>query len=306
MAKEVWFITGASKGLGRSYAEYALKHGHQVVATARTKSKLNELADKYGDLVLPYELDVTKSESIKAAVVAAVEKFGTVDVVVSNAGYNLIGPIEEATDEFLRPLFETNFFGAIALIREVLPIMRKQKSGFIIQVGSVHGTTTQPGYGSYSATKRALEGIFEALHEEVKPFGIRTMVVKPGAFKTEVLDPKGGCTFTKSIGVYDEYELKVEKTELHGNQSGDPDRAAAATAEAMRAADPPEHLLLGPDCVDSVRDSLNGQLEELQRWEQLSRSTDYPDRQQDQEDEKKDEKINEKQDDPENDTKGDK
>jgi NAD(P)-dependent dehydrogenase (short-subunit alcohol dehydrogenase family) len=272
---EVWFITGCSKGIGKAYALYGLENGKRVVATARKSSKMSDMAEKYGDKVLTYDLDVTDQESIKAAVKAAVDRFGRIDVLISNAGYNLIGPVEELTDEFLRPLFETNFFGALALVRAVLPIMREQKSGFIVQVSSVHGTTTTPGYGGYSATKCALEGAFEALADEIAPFGIRTMLVKPGAFKTDVLNPKGNCTFTKSIGVYDDYELKEKKTELNGNQSGDPDRLAAATDEALHASDPPRLLLLGKDCYDSVTEAMEKRSQEIKQWEHLSKSTDF-------------------------------
>jgi NAD(P)-dependent dehydrogenase (short-subunit alcohol dehydrogenase family) len=173
-------------------------------------------------------------------------------------------------------MFETNFFGAVALIRAVLPLMRQQKSGAIIQNSSVHGSTTTAGYGAYSASKCALDGLFEALYEEVKPFGIHAMLVKPGAFRTDVLSPGGNVTYTDSIGVYDEEQTKHRHASLHGQQPGDPRRAAAATDKALHSKDPPLWLLLGNDCVDAVTGALHKQLQEIKRWETLSRSTDFP------------------------------
>lgn len=273
----MWFISGASKGLGRAFAEHALENGYRVVATARKPSKMEDMNNKFSKKqVLVHAMDVTDESSISTAVTAAMEHFGRIDALISNAGYNLIGPVEETTDKNIRTLFNINFFGSVALIRKVLPIMRAQKCGNIVQISSVHGTTTTAGYGAYSATKCGLDGLFEALKEEVAPFGIRVMTVKPGAFKTDVLAPGGNLTFTESIGVYDEHFVKLRHTELHGQQQGDPRRAAAAINQALRSERPPLRLFLGSDCVEAALSALTGQLNELQEWRALARSTDFP------------------------------
>lgn len=278
----VWFITGASKGLGKALAEHALKKGIKVVAGARSADKLEKLCEPYPNNALPVELDVARAESIQSAVQKAMNKFGRIDVLINNAGFNLIGAVEESTEEQIRQLFDVNFFGALAMTRQVLPIMRAQKSGTIVQVSSVQGSMPFPGYGVYGATKFALEGVSEALQQEVAPFGIRVIIVKPGAFRTEILDPQGTLTFTPGLVDYENSpthpatQTKVQAAQFHGTQPGDPDRAAAVIAHVLGVEQPPLRLLLGSDCVEAVLLHDEKQLAEYRAWESLSRSTDYP------------------------------
>lgn len=283
---KVWFITGASKGLGKAFAEYALKNDINIVAAARSLDKLEKLCEAHPDHALAVRLDVTSSDSIKEAVAAAMDKFGRIDVLINNAGYNLIGSIEEATEEQTKQIFDVNLFGAVAMVKQVLPIMRAQKSGDIVQVSSVQGTVGFAGYGIYGATKFALEGFSEVLHKEVAQFGIRVIIVKPGAFRTEILNPQGTLIFTTTMEEYESNplfpgsQLKTDAVEFHGNQPGDPDRAAAVLGHVLGLRDgqgePPLRLLLGSDCVDAVLRHDEKQLAEYRSWESLSRSTDYP------------------------------
>jgi NAD(P)-dependent dehydrogenase (short-subunit alcohol dehydrogenase family) len=275
MSGKVWFITGASKGFGRAFAEYALKSGRRVVATDKDHKKLSELVQKYSGKVLAQPLDVTSKESIKAATKAAVDHYGKIDVLINNAGFDIIGPVEEATEEQERALFETHYFGPATLIREVLPHMREQKSGIIVNVSSVHGSSTTGGFGMYAASKRALEGMSEALREEVEPHGIHVVLVKPGAFRTEILNPNQTIQETPESGVYDK-KFKDENTKIHGVQQGDPDRAAEALGRILEEKSPPLRVLMGSDCYETVTKTLEERLKDYRKWRELTCSTDFP------------------------------
>lgn len=273
--RNVWFITGASSGLGRAFAEYAIMKNYQVVATARNVTKVQDLVQLSPSNVLVLKLDVTNTENICASLKAAVDRFGGIDVLINNAGYTLVGPLEETTDEFLKELFNTNFFGDIAVTREVLPILRAQKSGAIVQISSSSGSYAHAGFGAYSASKFALEGFSEALHAEMVPFGIKVLIVKPGAFRTDITSGKN--PLTPSIGVYDDHPAGQLKgfTSMHGKQLGDPARAAEAIDRALQSEHPPLRLLLGSDAAARVVARMEQQLAEYREWDWLAHSTDY-------------------------------
>jgi NAD(P)-dependent dehydrogenase (short-subunit alcohol dehydrogenase family) len=275
MSGKVWFITGASKGLGRAFAEYALENGIKVAATARDTSKFSELTKKYGDKIFAQTLDVTDRENIRAAVKTANDHFGQIDVLINNAGFDVVGPVEETTEEQERKLFETHYFGPVALIKEVLPQMRERKSGTIVNVSSVHGSRTSEGYGDYGASKMALEGMSEALRDEVEPHGIRVVLIKPGAFRTEILDPKQTLEETEDTGVYDK-EIKEKHTKKHRVQPGDPQRAAEALGRILQEKNPPLRVLMGSDCYGRVTEALKNQLNDYETWRELACGTDYP------------------------------
>ena len=270
-ADRVWFITGASSGFGQAIAAAALDRGDRVVATARRTDALEQLD---GERVLPVALDVTRTEEREAAVRQAVERFGRIDVLVNNAGRTQVGAVEETTDDELRALFDLHFFGPAALTRLVLPLMRRQGGGAIVQMSSVGGQVTAPGFGAYCATKFALEGLTETLRDEVEGFGIRTLIVEPGAFRTGLFRPGAAC----ESAAMPEYAPTVGPTRdyvrgNHGAQPGDPAKAASAILAALDAPEPPLRLVLGADAVANVRNRLGRLAAELDAWEQAGRDT---------------------------------
>ena len=270
-ADRVWFITGASSGFGQAIAAAALDRGDRVVATARRTDALEQLD---GERVLPVALDVTRTEEREAAVRQAVERFGRIDVLVNNAGRTQVGAVEETTDDELRALFELHFFGPAALTRLVLPLMRRQGGGAIVQMSSVGGQVTAPGFGAYCATKFALEGLTETLRDEVEGFGIRTLIVEPGAFRTGLF--RRGAAYESAA--MPEYAPTVGPTRdyvrgNHGAQPGDPAKAASAILAALDAPEPPLRLVLGADAVANVRNRLGRLAAELDAWEQAGRDT---------------------------------
>jgi NAD(P)-dependent dehydrogenase (short-subunit alcohol dehydrogenase family) len=268
----VWLITGCSAGFGRAIAEAALARGDRVVATARRPETLADLA---GDDVLVAALDVTRQADIDAAVAAALERFGRIDVLVNNAGHGSMGAVEEIDLDDLRALMDTMFFGAVALTQAVLPHMRAQGSGAIVQMSSQGGQLAFAGVGAYCATKFALEGLTEALDAEVRPLGIRTLIVEPGAFRTEF----GGARMHRSREI-DAYADTAGVTRaaldgVAGNQPGDPRKAAAAILAAIDAPDAPLRLALGDDAVDNIRAKHERLRDDLDRWEAVSHDTAF-------------------------------
>jgi len=267
-----WLITGATSGFGRTIAEAALAHGDSVVATSRHTDGLQDLADD--ERVLVARLDVTDPAHREAAVAAALDRFGRIDVLVNNAGRTQVGAVEETTDDELRDLFELHFFAPAALTRLVLPTMRAQGSGAIVQMSSVGGQVTAPGFGAYCATKFALEGLTETLQEEVEAFGIRTLIVEPGAFRTGLFRP--GAAYESAE--MPEYADSVGPTRAyvrdnHGLQPGDPVKAAEAIITALDADDPPLRLALGEDAIGNIRSRLESVGAELNAWEAVGRAT---------------------------------
>jgi NAD(P)-dependent dehydrogenase (short-subunit alcohol dehydrogenase family) len=273
LPSKIWFVTGASSGFGRAFVEHALERGYRVVATARRLDKLKELAALAPDRVLARALDVTKPEEADAAVREAIAKFGRIDVVINNAGYGIVGAVEETPDLQLRALMETNFFGAANVSRAALPILRAQRSGAIVNISSLGGQLSHPGFGAYSASKFALEGLSEALAVEVAPYGIKVLIVEPGAFRTDL----AGVAM-RHMPSLDAYRDTVGPTRtfahaMHDTQEGDPRKAAAAIETALDAAKTPLRLQLGGDAVDAVRAHSEKLLEDLSAWEAVARAT---------------------------------
>jgi NAD(P)-dependent dehydrogenase (short-subunit alcohol dehydrogenase family) len=274
--KRVWLITGTSSGFGRSIAQAALEHGDSVVATARRVEALADLADD--GRVHAVSLDVTDAAQRDAAVEQAIERFGRIDVLVNNAGRTQVGAVEETTDAELRSLFDLHFFGPAALTRAVLPRMRAQGGGAIVQISSVGGQITAPGFGAYCATKFALEGLTQALADEVAGFGIRTLIVEPGAFRTGLFRPSAAYEsaempeYADIVGPTREYVRNND-----GLQQGDPGKAAQAIIAALDADEPPLRLVLGEDALGNIRSRLAQLSDELAMWEDVSRNTAFDD-----------------------------
>jgi NAD(P)-dependent dehydrogenase (short-subunit alcohol dehydrogenase family) len=274
--KRVWLITGTSSGFGRSIAEVALEHGDSVVATARRVEALADLA--VNDDVHAVSLDVTDAGQREAVVDQAIERFGRIDVLVNNAGRTQVGAVEETSDAELRSLFDLHFFGPAALTRAVLPHMRARGVGAIVQMSSVGGQITAPGFGAYCATKFALEGLTQALADEVAGFGIRTLIVEPGAFRTGLFRPSAAYEsaempeYADIVGPTREYVRNND-----GLQQGDPGKAAQAIIAALDADEPPLRLVLGEDALGNIRSRLAQLSDELATWEDLSRNTAFDD-----------------------------
>jgi len=268
----VWLITGCSSGFGREIALAALAAGDRVLATARRPETVSGLRERGGDRVRTAALDVTDAGQVEAAVKTALEEFGRIDVVVNNAGNGSVGAVEELTLEELRALMEVMFFGAVAVTKAVLPHLRAQGSGTVVQISSMGGQLSMPGFGAYSAAKYALEGLSEALAAEVAPFGVRVLIVEPGAFRTEF----GGGRMHRSRTI-DAYAVSTSGTRdavesMDGTQPGDPAKAAAAIVRAVGSADAPLHLALGADAVEAIRAQHEALAADLAAWEEVSRS----------------------------------
>ena len=274
---KVWFITGCSEGgIGAGIAKAVLKNGYQAVITAKRKKKIENLAAGYEDQALPLALDVTKPESVQDAVEKAIERFGKIDVLVNNAGYCYRSSVEEAEEDGVMQMYQTNFFGAVRMIQAILPYMRKQKSGAIINISSIGAVRTGAASGYYASTKAALELMSEGLYAELKPLGIKTMIVEPGAFRTHFYDSslKGS---ENRIADYSgtAWLRSVAQSKNPGNQPGDPDKVGQVLIEAIESEEPPLRLLLGSDAVKAVRNALENRLAEVSKWEHLSLKTDY-------------------------------
>ena len=277
MADKVWLITGASTGLGRELAEQVLAAGGSVAATARKPEQLALLTENYGDQALALALDVTDQASIDAAVTATLAHFGRIDVLVNNAGYGLVGAIEEASENEFMPMFDTNVFGLLRVTRAVLPGMRQQGSGHILNLSSIGGLIATPGLGYYNATKFAVEGISEALTGELQPLGIRVTVVEPGPFRTDFLG-RSGVAAERRIEAYDQTAGKSRQyfTDNDGKQKGDPARAAKAMIAAVEADRAPKHLLLGQSAFERMTARVELWQKDLQAMRETAIGADFP------------------------------
>jgi len=269
----VWFITGASSGFGRAFAEYAVEQGYRVVATARKRGAIEPPAARHSGRVLTLPVDVNDRAQIEEAVRQAIERFGAVDVLINNAGYGIVGAVEETPEEELRALMDTNFFGAVAVTRALLPYFRRQRCGAIVNISSLGGQLSMAGFGSYSASKFALEGISEALAQELKPLGIKVLIVEPGQFRTNLAG--AGMRYMPEI---DAYAASVGPTRefarsSDGTQFGDPHKAARAIDIALRDPNTPLRLQLGKDAVDMIRAHAESMLTDLRQWEALAVDT---------------------------------
>jgi NAD(P)-dependent dehydrogenase (short-subunit alcohol dehydrogenase family) len=268
-----WFITGASSGFGNAFARYGLDRGYNVVATARSIDKLGVLTKQAPDRVLIQKLDVTKPQDVERAVAAAIGRFGRIDVLINNAGYAVLGAVEETPESELRAQMETNFFGAVSVTKAALPYLRRQHSGAVVNISSLGGQLSFSGFSAYSASKFALEGFSEALAQEVAPFGIKVMIVEPGQFRTNLAGDA-----MKYMPELDPYREVVGATRkfamtMHGTQVGDPIKAAQSIDRALRAPKTPLRLQLGVDAVAAVRAHAEQLLEDLVTWEAVARDT---------------------------------
>ncbi|GAC1639972.1 MAG: oxidoreductase [Mycobacterium sp.] len=269
-----WLITGCSTGLGRALADAVIGAGHNAVVTARDVTTVADLAGTAPGRVLAVALDVTDPEQVAAAVREAQERFGGVDVLVNNAGYGYRAAVEEGDAADVRALFETHFFGTIAMIKAVLPGMRERRSGSIVNISSIGVQLTPVGSGYYAAAKAAIEGVSGALRGELAPLGISVTVVEPGAFRTDF----AGRSLVQSTTVIDDYaatagQRRKENDTVDGNQAGDPAKAGAAIITAVEASEPPAFLLLGPDALAAYRYIADGRANEIAKWEQLTAGT---------------------------------
>jgi NAD(P)-dependent dehydrogenase (short-subunit alcohol dehydrogenase family) len=270
-----WLITGCSTGLGRALAEAVIATGHNAVVTARDANKVADLAEGNTDRVLALSLDVTDGAQVAKAVTQAEKKFGGIDVLVNNAGYGYRAAVEEGDDPDIRQLFETQFFGAVAMIKAVLPGMRARRSGAIVNISTIGVQIMPAGSGYYAASKAALEAMSGALYGELKPLGISVTVVEPGAFRTDF----AGRSLTQSSTVIDDYaetagKRRKEHDTVHGTQPGDPAKAAQAIMAAAASDEPPAFLLLGNDALNTYRRLAEARLDTIKKWERVSTSTD--------------------------------
>jgi NAD(P)-dependent dehydrogenase (short-subunit alcohol dehydrogenase family) len=273
----VWLVTGASSGFGQAIGRAALEAGDRVVVTARDVGRLGQLADREPERVLALELDVTDAAEARSVVAKAHDHFGRLDVVVNNAGFGHIGAVEELSDPEWHRQLEVNLFGVVNVTRAALPWMRQQRSGHLVQMSSLNGIEALPGGAYYVASKFAVEGFSESLAGEVAHLGIKVTIVEPGPHRTSFASERSA----RWADPIDDYEASVGQTraiigQLDGNQPGDPERAARIILGVVDADEPPLRLPLGQIALDNIRAKLQGQLAELERWSDLSGSSDFP------------------------------
>jgi len=272
---KIWFVTGSSRGLGRALVEEILAAGDKVVATARKPEELANLAKIHGDKIRIVELDVTSSADAERAVAEAVDAFGRLDVVVNNAGYGFQGAFEEMTADEFKGQIDTNFWGVVNVTRAVLPFLRKQGHGHILQITSIGGRLGIPGFSGYHAAKFAVEGLSEALAQEIKPLGLKLTVVEPGGFRTDwagasMAYAKPIDAYASTVGV-----MRQALEQRNGSQPGDPRKAAQAMLRLVDLAEPPLRLPLGNDAMAFLRNSYKNSADELERWSKITQSTDF-------------------------------
>ena len=273
----VWLITGCSTGFGRELAKLVLARGWRAVVTARDPSKVSDIVEGYGDRALVLPLDVTRRAQIDAVVASTTQRFGRIDALVNNAGYGYLAAIEEGEDQAVRAMFEANVFGLIDMTKAVLPIMREQRSGLIVNVSSIGGITSFAATGYYHGTKYAVEGISESLALEVKPLGIDVLIVEPGPFRTNW----AGASIQQSATHIDDYaatagERRKQTEARSGTQVGDPVRAAQAIIDAALSDTPPLRLLLGKMALDLARKKLDLMRTDFDDWESTTLGADFP------------------------------
>ncbi len=274
---DVWFITGCSTGFGRELAKLVLDRGFRVVITARDPGRIRDLTAGHEDHALAVKLDVTDKEEVAEAVKWAESAFGSIDVLVNNAGYGYMGALEESEESEVRAMMETNFFGLTRMIHAVIPGMRQRRHGNIVNISSLGGLVGLPGVGYYNATKFAVEGLSEALAKEVAPLGIKVLVVEPGPFRTDW----AGRSLKKSSRQIPEYAETAGATSQRitgrsGKQAGDPVRAGKAIIKALESDNAPLHLVLGLIALETARTKIEKLRDELDAWEETSLSADYP------------------------------
>jgi NAD(P)-dependent dehydrogenase (short-subunit alcohol dehydrogenase family) len=274
---KTWLITGSSRGLGRAVAEAVLAGGNQLVATARRPEQLVDLADRYGERVRIVALDVTDRAQADSAVQQAVDVFGRLDVLVNNAGYGNLAPIEEIAEDDFRAQIETNLWGTINVTRAALPVMHRQRSGHVIQISSVGGRTTIAGLGPYQTSKWAIEGFSGVLAKEVAPLGIKVTAIEPGGFRTDW----AGSSMTIA-DVSDDYRPSVGAVVSHlrdrvGHEPGDPAKAAPVILQVAELENPPLQLVLGASAFELAREADEQRIASDDAWKHLSLATDFDD-----------------------------
>jgi NADP-dependent 3-hydroxy acid dehydrogenase YdfG len=267
---KVWFITGASRGFGRVWADAALKRGDKVAATARKLASIADLEEKYGENVLTLELDVTNHEQVKSVVEQAHAHFGRLDIVLNNAGYSLVGMIEEAGADDVRALYETNIFGPLAVIKAALPLLRAQGGGHILGTSSGLGHVTMPVIGYYCSSKWSFEAIHESLATEVKDFGIKVTIIEPGAYATE-FGSQDSLKFAPGMDIYQDFKTHFFER-LRGMKRGDPDATPQALFQIVDAENPPLRFNLGSHNLDWVRTAYAERIATWEEWQEVSAS----------------------------------
>ncbi|TCD11029.1 SDR family NAD(P)-dependent oxidoreductase [Pedobacter frigidisoli] len=267
---KVWFITGASRGFGRIWANAALKRGDLVAATARNLSSIKDLQQKYGENVLILELDVTNPNQAKQAVEQAFEHFGRLDIVLNNAGYSLVGTIEETPVEDVKAMYETNVYGPLAVIQAALPILRNQGYGHILGTSSNLGLVAMPVIGYYCSSKWAFEAIHESLSKEIKPFGINLTIIEPGAYATEFGTPES-LKFASGMDIYSDFKAQLFDS-LKNDQRGDPEATPQALFQMVDADNPPLRFNLGSNNLPAVKAVYAARIAELEEWNDVSSS----------------------------------
>lgn len=275
--KKVWFITGCSTGFGRQLAKEVLKSGYNAVVTSRKSADVKDIVEAYPDTAISINLDVTKQDEITAAVEAAMQKFGQIDVLVNNAGIGYFGAIEESEQDEVRRMFEINFFGLANMTNAVLPIMRKQRSGHIVNIASIGGLVAFPAVGFYNATKFAVDGYSESLSKETAHLGIKVTIIAPSGFRTDW----AGRSANNSKIVIDDYAPSAHTNKntirgYSGNQPGDPERAAKAIVKAVESENPPLRLLLGAAALKGARRKLDELKHDIDAWEETTVGADFP------------------------------
>lgn len=273
---KTWFITGASRGFGLRIAKLALERGDNVVATARSASAVTEALGEHPHL-LAVPLDVTNERQAQEAVASAIAKFGSIDVLLNNAGFGLLGAVEEATAEDVERLYRTNVFGLLSVTRAVLPHMRARRSGRILNISSIGGYRSGAGFGVYCSTKFAVEGLSEALYHELEPLGIKVTVVEPGYFRTDFLDSRSLSVSHNGIADYNDTAGRVRQvaSDLNHGQPGDPDKLAKVLVDFADAPNPPMRLPLGSDTVAAIEAKHAADAAILAEWRGVSLSTDF-------------------------------
>ena len=271
-----WIVTGCSSGLGAWFARAALAAGHQVVVTARGVDSVSELVAEFPERAIAAALDITSQAQVDAVVALALRRFGRIDVLVNNAGYGLRTAVEEAGDDEIAQVMDVNFRGTVRMIQAVLPHMRAQRSGTIVNITSIAARRTAPGSGFYSASKAAIESVSDALRKEVGPLGIRVSCIEPGAFRTDF----AGRSLQGSRRIIADYQDTVGPrrkgvTRVHGTQPGDPQKAANVLLALLEREQLPFRLLLGRDAVTAAADELSTQRDELEAWRAVSLGTDF-------------------------------
>jgi NADP-dependent 3-hydroxy acid dehydrogenase YdfG len=269
-SSKVWFITGTSRGFGRIWADAALKRGDKVAATARSLESIADFKEKYGANVLTLELDVTKPDQVKAAVAQAHAHFGRLDIVLNNAGYSLVGTIEEASADDVRALYDTNIFGALSVIQAALPLLREQGSGHILGTSSSLGHVTMPLIGYYCSSKWAFEAIHESLAAEVKPFGIKVTIIEPGAYATE-FGSQESLKFAAGLDIYADFKKHIFDG-IKDMERGDPDATPEALFKIVDTENPPLRFNLGSHNLPWVRTAYAERLATWEAWESISNS----------------------------------